>query len=118
MKINSEKRRKFRIRNRLKKFNSNNRYRLTVKRSLKNIFAQIIDDKNSKTLVSASSLEKNIKKNTKFKKSSLSSLVAENLSKRANEKKINKVYFDRGSYKYHGRIKLLVETLRKNGMDF
>ena len=54
----------------------------------------------------------------KNKKIDLSRLVAEALAKRAVDKKIVKVFFDRGSYKYHGRIKLLAETLRKNGMDF
>ena len=52
------------------------------------------------------------------KKTDLSLLVAQNLSKKALEKKITKVYFDRGIYKYHGRIKIFAETLRKNGMEF
>ena len=103
-----------RIRNKLKKVNRE-RFRLTVFRSAKNISAQIIDDKNNKTMVSASSLkEKNIKK----KKTDLSLLVAENLSKKALEKKITKVYFDRGRYKYHGRIKIFADALRKGGLNF
>ena len=53
-----------------------------------------------------------------MKKLNLSLIVAEALAKRATEKNIRKVYFDRGSYKYHGRIKLLAETLRKNGLEF
>jgi len=118
MKINSKLKRKLRTKQKLKRSNLNNRYRLTIKRSLKNIFVQIIDDNVNKTLVSASSLEKEIRSDKKNKKSALSSLVAETLYRRANEKKINKVYFDRGPYKYHGRVKLLVEVLRKNGMDF
>ena len=111
-------RKKLRIRKSLKKFNKNNRLRLSVSRSSKNISAQIIDDSNRKTLVSASSIEKSIKDMKKNKKIDLSRLVAETLAKRAVEKKIVKVFFDRGGYKYHGRIKLLAETLRKNGMDF
>ena len=78
---------------------------------------QIIDDKNRKTLVSASSIEKEIKKN-KVKKIEKSSLIGEILAKRAKEKNISEVYFDRGEYKYHGRVKVFAETLRKNGLKF
>ena len=103
-----------RIRNKLKKINTD-RFRLSINRSSKNISAQIIDDKNEKTLVSASSVkEKNAEKN----KSKMSIQVAELLAKKAIEKKITKVYFDRGRYKYHGRIKVFAETLRKNGLNF
>ena len=77
--------------------------------------AQIVDDKNNKTLVSASSLKE---KNTKKKKTDMSLLVAEMLAKKAMEKKITKVYFDRGSYKYHGRIKIFADALRKSGLIF
>lgn len=118
MKLNKITKKKFRIRNKLKKSNKNNRLRLSVNRTSKNISAQIIDDFNSKTLVSASSNEKEIKKINKTKKSDLSSFVGEALAKRANEKNITKVYFDRGNYKYHGRIKLLTEILRKKGLEF
>ena len=83
-----------RIRKKLKKVNKN-RFRLSVHRSSKNIFAQIIDDKNNKTLVSATSATK--KKSAK-KKKDLSLNVAEMLVKKALEKKITKVYFDRGKY--------------------
>ena len=108
------KKRAARIRKKLKRVNPN-RFRLTVFRSSRNISAQIIDDKNNKTLVSASSIkEKNINK----KKTDLSLIVAEILTKKAMEKKITKVYFDRGKYKYHGRIKIFAETLRKNGLIF
>tara|TARA_Y100000996_G_scaffold332495_1_gene268800 strand:- start:181 stop:534 length:354 start_codon:yes stop_codon:yes gene_type:complete len=110
-------RKKFRVRNKLKKFASSDRYRLCVNRSTKNISAQIIDDSNNITLVSASSNTKEIKAQKKNKKE-LSALVAENLAKKAKELKITKVFFDRGVYKYHGRIKLLAEELRKNGMEF
>ena len=117
MKLTTRERKKFRIKNKIKKMSSDNRFRLSVSRSLKNISAQIIDDKNNKTLVSASSVEKDIK-NLKKKKNDLSILIAERLAKKAQDKKITKVYFDRGNYKYHGRVKLLAETLRKNGMEF
>ena len=103
-----------RIRRKLKQVNSE-RFRLTVFRSSTNISAQIIDDKNNKTLVSASSLKE---KKTNMKKTDLSLIVAEMLSKKAMEKKITKVYFDRGRYKYHGRIKIFAEALRKGGLIF
>ncbi len=115
-KISGKIKRKLRNRKRLKKV-SNNRYRISVSKSLNNLFVQIIDDKNKKTLVSASSIEKEIKKN-KVKKIEKSSLIGEILAKRAKEKNINNVYFDRGEYKYHGRIKVFAETLRKNGLKF
>ena len=117
MKLNTLQRKKYRIRNKLKKSASQDRYRLSIDRSSKNISAQIIDDINNKTLVSSTSNEKKIK-DLKKNKSELSILVAENLAKKAQEKKISKIYFDRGSYKYHGRIKVFAEALRKNGMEF
>ena len=102
----------------MKKIKSvSNIYRVSVFRSLNNISAQIIDDKEKKTLVSVSSTEKDIKANKK-KKSEKSTLLGEILAKRAAEKNITKVYFDRGAYKYHGRIKLFADSLRKNGLDF
>ena len=113
-KINSKIKRKLRNRKKLKDV-STNKFRITVFKSLKNISAQIIDDKESKTLVSASSTEKELKK-TKSKKMDLSNILGELLAKRAKEKKISSVYFDRGGYKYHGRIKALAESLRKNGL--
>ena len=117
MKLSTRNRKKFRIRNKLKKVSSADRYRLSISRSSKNISAQIIDDTKKITLVSSSSIEKDIR-NLKKNKSELSSLVAEKLAKKAQQKNITKIYFDRGMYKYHGRIKLFAETLRKNGMVF
>ena len=109
---------KRKLRNRKKlKDNNTDRYRVSVSKSLNNLSAQIIDDKQKKTLVSASSIEKDAKKN-KIKKSEKSSLIGEILAKRAKEKNINEVYLDRGQYKYHGRIKIFAETLRKNGLKF
>ena len=106
--------RSIRIRKKLKKINSE-RFRLTVFRSSRNISAQIIDDKNNKTLVSASSIKEN---RTNKKKADLSLHVAGILAKKALEKKITKVYFDRGRYKYHGRIKIFADALRKGGLIF
>ena len=115
-KINKKNKRKLRNRKRLKDININ-RFRVTVSKSLKNLSAQIIDDKQKKTLVSASSVEKEIK-DKKVKKIEKSSLIGEILAKRAKEKNISEVYFDRGQYKYHGRLKVFAETLRKNGLKF
>ena len=118
MKIKSKDRKRFRIRNKLKKVSSKERYRLSVSRSAKNISAQIIDDNNNITILSSSSKEKSIKSLNKKNKTELSQIVAESLAKKAIEKKITKIYFDRGIYKYHGRVKVFAETLRKNGMEF
>ena len=116
MRLNTLKRKKFRVRKKLKSV-SKDRYRLSVSRSTKNISAQIIDDIKNITLVSASSIDKDIK-GQKKNKSQLSTIVAEMLAKKANEKNIKKIYFDRGIYKYHGRVKIFAETLRKNGLEF
>ena len=113
-KINSKIKRKIRNRKKLKDVNTD-KLRVTVFKSSKNISAQIIDDKMSKTLVSASSTEKELKKN-KIKKMDLSNVLGELLAKRAKEKKISSVYFVRGGYKYHGRIKAFADSLRKNGI--
>ena len=118
MKLTTSIRKKYRIRNKLKKVSSQERFRLSVHRSSKNISAQIIDDKINKTLLSASSNEKKVKEMNKKNKTELSQIVAELLAKKALEKKITKVFFDRGIYKYHGRVKIFAETLRKNGMEF
>ena len=117
MKINKIQRKKFRVRNKIKKVSTDERFRLSVNRSAKNISAQIIDDINNITLVAASSNTKEIKQQKKSK-NELSIVVAEMLAKKAKDKKITKVYFDRGIYKYHGRVKLFAEELRKNGMEF
>ena len=118
MKLDTIKRKKFRVSNKVKKVASSDRYRLCISRSSKNISAQIIDDNKNMTLLSASSVEKDFKSGSKVNKTELSKLVAEKLAKKAQEKKISKIFFDRGVYKYHGRVKVFAETLRKNGMDF
>jgi len=115
-KITTKIKRKLRNRKKLKKFNVN-RFRISVFKSLNNLSAQIIDDQSKKTLVSVSSIEKDIKQK-KMKKMEKSTLVGEILAKRAKEKKIDKVYFDRGENKYHGRVKSFADSLRKNGLKF
>ena len=117
MKITRSIRKNFRIRNKLKKVAKPGRFRLCITRSSKNNSAQIIDDKEQKTLLSASSNQKDVKE-LKKNKTDISILVAEKLAKKAQDKKITKIFFDRGIYKYHGRVKIFAETLRKNGMEF
>ena len=118
MKLNANKRKKFRVTNKVKRVASKDRLRLCIFRSSKNITAQIIDDSKNITLLSASSIEKDVKSGSKVNKIELSKIVAEKLAKKAQEKKITKIFFDRGVYKYHGRVKIFAETLRKNGMEF
>jgi len=118
MKLNTTMRKRFRVSNKVKKVASNDRFRLCISRSSKNISAQIVDDNKRITLISASSVEKDIKSGSKVNKTELSKIVAEKLAKKAQEKKITKIFFDRGIYKYHGRVKVFAETLRKNGMEF
>ena len=113
-KVNSKIKRKIRNRKKLKDINTI-KLRISVFKSSRNISAQIIDDNTSKTIVSASSTEKELKKN-KTKKMELSNILGELLAKRAKEKKITDVYFDRGGYKYHGRVKAFADSLRKNGI--
>ena len=115
-KFNNKIKRKLRNRKKLKNINID-KFRISITKSLNNLSAQIIDDKNKKTLVSASSTEKEVK-DKKIKKMEKSNLIGEILAKRAKEKNITNVYFDRGAYKYHGRVKTFAETLRKNGMKF
>ena len=117
MKLSTVERKKFRIRNKIKKVSGSDRFRLSVFRSAKNISAQIFDDEKNITLLSVSSIEKDIKA-MKSNKTDLSKIVAEKMAKKAQEKKIKKIYFDRGKYKFHGRVKLFAETLRKNGLEF
>ncbi len=115
-KLTNKIKRKLRNRKKLKSVNVN-RYRISVYKSLNNLSAQIIDDKHKKTLVSVSSIEKEIRLK-KMKKMDKSSLIGEILAKRAKEKNISEVYFDRGDNKYHGRVKTFADTLRKNGLKF
>jgi len=117
MKLTTKQRKRNRVRNKIKKVSKNDRFRLSVSRSTKNISAQIIDDTKNITLLSASSNEKDIKSLKKINKTELSKIVAEKLAKKAQAKKITKIYLDRGIYKYHGRVKVFAETLRKNGME-
>ena len=91
--------------------------RLNVFRSNNNIFAQIIDDEASVTLVSASSIDKELKLENGSNVEAATK-VGELLAKRAKKAKITKVVFDRGGYLYHGRVKALAEAARENGLEF
>jgi len=93
MKLNTQIRKKFRVTNKLKRVSSSDRYRLCISRSSKNISAQIIDDNKRVTLISASSIEKDIKTAQKVNKTELSKIVAEKLAKKAQEKKNYKNLF-------------------------
>ena len=92
------------------------RPRLSVFRSNKRIYAQLIDDEARKTLLAAS--EKEIKPEIKQAKTEKAKLVGEILAKKALRKKIKQVVFDRGPFRYHGRVKALAEGARKGGLKF
>ena len=109
-----EKRTK-RTRYKLKKVS--NRKRLTVFRSNKHLYAQIIDDAVGKTLASASTKEKNMEIDNKDRKS-LAEIIGKNIAKRSIEKGIKEVAFDKGKYKYHGLIKILADSARTEGLIF
>ena len=91
--------------------------RLNVFRSNSNIFAQIIDDSEGKTLVSASSIDKELKLENGGNIEAATK-VGKLLAARAKKAKIKKVVFDRGGYLYHGRVKALAEAARENGLEF
>ena len=93
--------------------------RLCVFRSLKHIYAQVVDDSEGRTLVAASTMDEEITKNgDKKNKTSQAEMVGTLLAKRAIEKKISGVAFDRGGFRYHGRVKALAEAARKGGLKF
>ena len=112
---------KRKARNRFKlKSNSTVDLRLTVFRSNTNFYSQIVDDRKGITLVAASTLEKDIKAKIKNKggNKSAAELVGIELAKRADKKGIKSVFFDRGGYLYHGRVKVFAEAVRKEGLKF
>ncbi|MFZ8813346.1 MAG: 50S ribosomal protein L18 [Thermus aquaticus] len=109
--LTAYERRKFRVRNRVKR---TGRLRLSVFRSLKHIYAQIIDDEKGETLVAESSLALKLKGN----KTEVARKVGLALAEKALAKGIKQVAFDRGPYKYHGRVKALAEGAREGGLEF
>ena len=118
--VQKYKKRQLRIRSRLKRnAKSLDRLRLSVYRSNRHIFAQVIDDVTSKTLVSASTVEGELKSKVKSTSSiSAAEEVGKEFARRAKKAGITKVYFDRGAYLYHGRIAALANGARAEGLEF
>ena len=117
LKTKARLKRKKRIRKHLA--GTQERPRLSVFRSSKHIYAQVIDDTHGQTLVAASSLDKIVKEHSKFEnKVALASFVGKLLGERAVEKGINKVVFDRNGFLYHGRVKAVSNGAREAGLDF
>ncbi|MBN1778975.1 MAG: 50S ribosomal protein L18 [Candidatus Buchananbacteria bacterium] len=107
-------RRKIRVKSKI--FGTASQPRLSVNRSLGHIYAQIIDDSIGKTIVSASDYE--VKETKGKNKTDIALAVGEIIAKKALAAKIQKVVFDRSSYKYHGRVKALAEGAKKGGLIF
>jgi len=111
-------RRERRVRSKVKA-SANGKMRLSVFKSVKNIHAQVIDDANGVTIAAASSIDKELKgklKSTSNKEAAVA--VGKLVAKRALDKKISEVVFDRGSYLYHGRVKSLADAAREAGLKF
>lgn len=118
-KIKQEKRKRRQKRIRAKIFGTKDRPRLSVFRSLKHIYAQIINDEEGKTLVAASDHEIKAKvKKQKMKKTDYAYEVGKLIAQKALKKNIKKVVFDRGCFKYHGRVKALAKGAREEGLKF
>jgi large subunit ribosomal protein L18 len=113
-----ERRSRIRMRIRKKISGTAGKPRVSVFRSNKQIYAQVIDDLNGATLLSASSKEKEIASKTGIKKSEQAALVGKLLASKCKEKGIESVTFDRGGYKYHGRVKSLADAAREGGLKF
>ncbi|MBT9159446.1 MAG: 50S ribosomal protein L18 [Dehalococcoidia bacterium] len=112
-------RRKRHLRTRRKVRGTAIRPRLCVFRSLKYVYAQLLDDTSGQTLTSASSIDPELRAHTQSKtKTEDARLVGALLGRRAQDKGIEQVAFDRGGYKYHGRVKVLAEAVRETGLKF
>jgi len=119
MKIQSKERRaKKKIRIKKKIFGTAEKPRISIYRSLTQIYGQIVDDVNNKTIVAASSLSKEIESEIKQAKNKIekSNVVGKLLAKKALDKGISTALFDRSGYSYHGRVKALAEGVRKGGV--
>lgn len=118
-KTRSEMRKRRHIRVRKKLSGTSERPRLNVFRSLNQIYAQVVDDSNGVTMVSVSTLDAKLKAKTKeLSKTDQAKLVGEEIAKRAAKAGIKEVIFDRGGYRYHGRVKALAEAAREAGLQF
>lgn len=109
-------RRKARVR-RAVKARANGRPRLSVFRSEKNIYAQIIDDASGRTLAAASTLDKDVKGKTGATQAAAAE-IGKLIAERAKKAKVSEVVFDRGAYIYHGRVKALADAAREGGLSF
>ena len=116
---NKTKLKRIKIKKRIRKvvFGSPYKPRLTVFRSNKEIYAQLIDDTNSKTIIAASSKDKDLKLKT-TNKIEVSKIVGDSIAKKAIKAGIKEVSFDRNGYLYHGRIKSLADGAREAGLNF
>ncbi len=113
----TREKRKRRVRRKI--FGAPERPRLSVYRSLRHIYAQIIDDLNGKTLVAASSLSPEFKETTRRSGNiEAAKVVGKLIAEKAKKVNITKVRFDRGAYRYHGKVKVLAEAARENGLEF
>jgi large subunit ribosomal protein L18 len=110
-------RRKARVRRALKA-RANGRPRLSVFRSDKNIYAQIIDDASGRTLAAASTLDKGIKGDKSGSTAEAAAAIGKAIAERAKAVNVTEVVFDRGSYLYHGRVKALADAAREGGLQF
>jgi large subunit ribosomal protein L18 len=113
-----ERRTKIQLRIRKKISGTKEKPRLSVFRSNKNIFVQLIDDVNGVTLTSASSLEKEISEKTGITKNEQAALVGKLIAQKSVQAGIQEIIFDRGGYLYHGRVKSLADAARENGLKF
>ena len=116
-KLTQVERRARRVR-KLLKSKSAGRMRLSVFRSDKNIYAQVIDDNKGVTLASASSIEKDVKGKAAGGKKGAALVVGKLVAERAQKAGVATVVFDRGNYRYHGRVKALADSARENGLKF
>jgi large subunit ribosomal protein L18 len=122
IKTKLDKRRRIQLRQRKRITGTQERPRLTVFRSLSHIYAQVVDDLNGKTIVSASSIEPSIKggfaKEVRGGNLKGAQAIGEAIAKRSIEKGIKRVVFDRSGFLYHGRIRAVADAARKAGLEF
>lgn len=114
--ITSKERRRIRVRK--KSRGTADRPRVTVFRSNKHVFVQVINDDAGKTIVSANDKQKSFAKEVKSKtKTEVAEIIAKHIAEALSKAKVDRVVFDRGHYRYHGRVKMIAEVLRQNGIQ-
>ena len=109
-------RRHFRVRKKIA--GTTARPRLVVSRSARHLFVQIVDDSIGQTIVSASTMEEALRKDSSSDKSAKAKILGQSIAERAKEKGITTVVFDRGGNKYHGRVAALADAARASGLEF